>query len=38
VLDGLVLEYMSTGDLDRTTAALTFFVSLLSQYSEKLKK
>jgi AcrR family transcriptional regulator len=38
VIDGLVLEYMSTGDLDRTTAALKFFVSLLSQYSEKLNK
>ncbi len=35
VLDGLVLEYMSTGDLDRTTAALKFFVSLLSKNSKK---
>ncbi len=35
VLDGLVLDYMSTDDFDRTTVALKFFVSLLSQYSEK---
>ena len=34
VLDGLALDYMSTGDFDRTTAALKFFVSLLSRYSE----
>ncbi|NVD74348.1 TetR/AcrR family transcriptional regulator [Duganella sp. BJB1802] len=34
VIDGLVLDYMSTGDFDRTTAALKFFVSLLSRYSE----
>lgn len=34
VLDGLALDYMSTGDLDRTTAALEFFVSLLSRYGE----
>jgi len=34
VLDGLALDYMSTGDFDRTTAALNFFVSLLSQYRE----
>jgi AcrR family transcriptional regulator len=32
VIDGLVLEYMSTGDLDRTSTALKFFVSLLSQH------
>ncbi|MFZ6657675.1 TetR/AcrR family transcriptional regulator [Undibacterium sp. TJN19] len=38
VIDGLVLEYMSTGDLDRTTAALKFFVSLLSQHSGKFSK
>ncbi|MES2036616.1 MAG: TetR/AcrR family transcriptional regulator [Pseudomonadota bacterium] len=37
VIDGLVLEYMSTGDLDRTTAALKFFVRLLSQGNEKFK-
>ena len=34
VIDGLVLEYMSTGDFDRTTAALKFFVSLLSQHNK----
>lgn len=38
VLDGLVLEYMSTGDLERTTEALKFFVLLLSQRSEKFQK
>ncbi|MCH8620749.1 TetR/AcrR family transcriptional regulator [Undibacterium sp. TS12] len=37
VIDGLVLEYMSTGDFDRTTSALKFFVSLLSQHTEKFK-
>ncbi|MFZ6730779.1 TetR/AcrR family transcriptional regulator [Undibacterium sp. Ji42W] len=37
VIDGLVLEYMSTGDLDRTTAALKFFVSLLGQHTERFK-
>lgn len=30
VIDGLVLDYMSTGELDRTSAALHLFVSLLS--------
>ncbi|MES2047168.1 MAG: TetR/AcrR family transcriptional regulator [Pseudomonadota bacterium] len=38
VIDGLVLDYMNTGDLDRTTAALKFFVALLSQDSSKFKK
>ena len=32
VIDGLVLDYMSTGELDRTSAALHFFVSLLSRH------
>ncbi len=38
VIDGLVLEYMSTGDLDRTSAALEFFVSLLNNHRKKIKK
>ncbi|MFZ6775418.1 TetR/AcrR family transcriptional regulator [Undibacterium sp. Ji83W] len=37
VIDGLVLDYMSTGDLERTTAALKFFVSLLGQHTKKFK-
>jgi AcrR family transcriptional regulator len=37
VIDGLVLDYMSTGDLDRTSAALKYFVSLLSQHGDKFK-
>jgi AcrR family transcriptional regulator len=32
VIDGLALDYMSTGELDRTSAALHFFVSLLSRH------
>jgi AcrR family transcriptional regulator len=34
VIDGLVLDYMSTGDLDQTTAALKYFVSLLGRQRE----
>lgn len=33
VIDGLVLDYLSTGELDRTSAALHFFVSLLSRHT-----
>lgn len=33
VIDGLALEYMSTGELDRTSAALQFFVRLLGRTS-----
>ena len=35
VIDGLVLEYFSTGDLDRTTEALRVFVSLLDAAQTK---
>jgi AcrR family transcriptional regulator len=35
VIDGLMLEYMSSGDLDRTTASLNVFVSLLGRHAEK---
>lgn len=38
VIDGLVLEYMSTGDLKRTTSALQFFASLLNTHSKRFKK
>lgn len=31
LIDGLILDYLSTGDLDRTTAALKHVVSLLGQ-------
>ena len=34
LIDGLVLDYMSTGDLDRTTAALKYVVSLLERQRE----
>ena len=32
VIDGLALDYMSHGDLDRTTAALKLFVTLMNQH------
>jgi AcrR family transcriptional regulator len=31
LIDGLILDYMSTGDLERTTAALKYAVSLLGR-------
>ncbi len=37
VMDGLVLDYMSTGDLERTTGALKFFVSMLNQHTDKFQ-
>jgi AcrR family transcriptional regulator len=35
VMDGLALEYMATGDLDRTTASLKLFVSMLGSHRGK---
>jgi len=34
VIDGLVLDYMSSGQLDRTSAALHFFVALLERHHQ----
>jgi AcrR family transcriptional regulator len=34
VIDGLVLDYMSSAELDRTSAALRFFVALLERHHQ----
>jgi AcrR family transcriptional regulator len=38
LIDGLALDYMSTGDLDRTTAALKLFAVFLDQYVGKVNQ
>ena len=35
VIDGLLLEYLSTGDLDRTSRAVELFLSLLGHQSRR---
>jgi hypothetical protein len=35
VIDGLVLEYLATGDLHRTTQAVLLFAALLSESTSR---
>ncbi|HEX8603563.1 MAG TPA: TetR/AcrR family transcriptional regulator [Pseudoduganella sp.] len=38
VIDGLALDYISTGNLDQTTASLKYFVRLLGQQPDPIQR